>query len=251
MFRCLILVGLSLLITGCAPPEVKIAEPGRVPLLQAGTHKESIEVPNVGNVKFALRVNEGYDRFADPVPLVLVLHYGYEGTRPDPYTGADMMDAFQGAVNQIGGIAIAPDVVGGDWRSAKNESAAVWLVKSAMNTYNIDPSQVYITGYSMGGEGTWHIGGNHQDLFTGAVPVAAPVTGTEQWKIPVFVIHSQQDQVVPYAAAKRHVEAIEKAGGEIKLETINGLTHYDTPRYGEFVKRGVEWLRSGQESGEK
>ncbi len=253
-------LGICICVLGCSPteqepvrsdtgqqsPEKKEASTppaGKLKVLEPGMHRESIDVPDVGDVKFAVRVDESYDS-STPAPLVLVLHFGYNGAKPDPYTGGDMIGAFMGAVREIGGIAIAPDVVGGDWTTTENENSAVWLVKSAMNSYNIDPKQVYVTGYSMGGEGTWHIAGRHQDLFTGAIPVAAPVTGTTDWKIPVFSIHSSKDSIVPYANAKNHAAAIKSAGGTIQFKTAPGLSHYDAGGYSSHVTEGVKWIRS-------
>jgi len=244
MVRIVALVFASCCFVGCAPSVVTIPETGSIPKLDAGKHRESISVPDVGDVKCTIRVDDSYHS-SKPCPLVLVLHYGYEGSRPDAYTGADMMNTFIDGLREIGGIAIAPDAVGGDWRSAANERSAIWLVKSAMNTYNIDPSQVYVTGYSMGGEGTWHIAGRHQDLFTGAIPVAAPVTGTTEWSLPVYVIHSSRDEIVPFRSAKRHADAIEAAGGQIKFKTASG-SHYDAGAYGSHVTEGVKWIRTHQ-----
>lgn len=243
MCRMVMMACVSVWVVGCAPTVVSIPAAGKLAERGVGIHRESMSVPEVGTVKYAIRVDDSYNR-STPVPLVLVLHYGYEGSEPDAYTGADMMETFMDAVREIGGIAIAPDAVGGDWRSANNERSAVWLVKSAMNTYNIDANQVYVTGYSMGGEGTWHVAGRHQDLFTGAIPVAAPVTGTTQWKIPVYAIHSSQDDVVPYSSAKRHAASIEAADGTIQFKTARGLTHYDAGGYGSHVTEGVRWIRA-------
>lgn len=237
------MAGVSFLVAGCAPAFVSIPASGKLAERGVGIHRESMSVPDAGTVKYAIRVDESYSS-STSAPLVLVLHYGYEGSKPDAYTGADMMKTFMDAVREIGGIAIAPDAVGGDWRSARNERSAVWLVNSAMNTYNIDANQVYVTGYSMGGEGTWHVAGRHQDLFTGAIPVAAPVTGTTEWKIPVYAIHSSQDEVVPYSSAKKHAASIEAADGTIQFKTASGLTHYDAGSYGSYVTEGVRWIRA-------
>ena len=118
------------------------------------------------------------------------------------------------------------------------------MTKSAMNTYNIDPSEVYVMGFSMGGEGTWHIAGRHQDLFTGAIPVAAPVSGPTKWKIPVYVIHSKQDDIVLHSPAKKHADQVKAAGGTIHFETLEGLSHYESGRYGAHVAEGVRWIRA-------
>ena len=79
-----------------------------------------------------------------------------------------------GLEDRLGEGDVAPDALGGDWTDAKNEQAAVWLVKSAMKTYAIDPKRVVVTGFSLGGQGTWFLASRHQDVFTAAIPVAAP-----------------------------------------------------------------------------
>ena len=145
-------------------------------------------------------------------------------------TRADMIEAFRPGLAGFG-IFIAPDALGGDWTDAKNEQAAVWLTQSAMQTYAIDPKRMIIMGYSMGGEGTWYIGSRHQDVFTAAIPVAAPVAGSTDWKIPVYSIHSEQDEIISHSAAKGHADAIKAKGGKIEFKSVSGLTHYDTPSY--------------------
>ena len=243
MYRIVLMIGIILCTIGCG--HVPVPSSGKLPNLGSGLHRQSVSVPDVGKVKCAIRVDDAYET-STPAPLVLVLHFGYEGSRPDAYTGADMMEIFMEAVQEIGGVAIAPDAAGGDWRSSKNERSVLWLVKSAMNTYNIDSKQVYVMGYSMGGQGTWHIAGKHQDLFTGAIPVAAPVAGPTEWEIPVYSIHSKRDKVISFSAAKKHADSIEASGGTIHFESVGGLTHYDAGRYGSLVTEGVKWIRAQQ-----
>jgi predicted peptidase len=242
--RHLLLLGTVVVVAavGCEPPgPVTIPAAGTLSKLGPGTHQETAEVPGVGNVKYTIEIPANYDG-STPAPLVLALHYGYDGAVPEAYTGEGMIESFRPGLAEFNAIVIAPDVLGGDWTDAKNEQAAVWLVQSAMKTYSVDSQRVIVTGYSLGGEGTWFIGSRHQDVFTGAIPVAAPVAGSTDWKVPVFVIHSQQDEIVAPSAAQRHADAIKAKGGKIELKSVTGLTHYDTPSYASYVGEGVKWL---------
>src|SRR5262249_7901749 len=143
-----------------------------------------------------------------------------------PYTGKDMIDAFRSGLSGLGAIIVAPDALGGDWTSSQNEKAAVWLTRSALKSYAIDEKKGVITGFSLGGEGTWFIGSRHQDVFTGAIPVAAPVAGGDvAWKIPVYVIHSDKDEVVSYNSASSHAEKVRQKGAKLEFKTVNGLDH--------------------------
>ncbi|HEX5103489.1 MAG TPA: dienelactone hydrolase family protein [Pirellulaceae bacterium] len=242
MPRLLTLCAVVLLAAGCEPPgPVTIPAAGTLAKLGPGTHKEAVEVPGVGNLKYTIEIPAGYDG-STPAPLVLALHYGYDGAVPEAYTGEGMIDSFRSGLAGLNALVIAPDVLGGDWTDARNEQAAVWLVNSAKATYSVDPKRVIITGYSMGGEGTWFIGSRHQDVFTGAIPVAAPVAGSTDWKIPVYVIHSQADEIISHSAAKRHADAIKSKGGKLELKSVTGLTHYDTGSYATHVGEGIQWL---------
>jgi predicted esterase len=143
-------------------------------------------------------------------------------------------------------IILAPDALGGDWTDAQNEKAAIWLTQSVQKTYAIDPKKVVITGFSLGGEGTLFIGSRHQDLFTAAIPVAAPLpSGEEMWAIPVYVIHSDKDEIVSYSSAKKHAESLRARGLNVEFKTVNGLSHYKTGAYAPGVGEAVKWLQAG------
>jgi predicted peptidase len=239
----LILVLAPLIGCGDKSPVV-VPEAAELPKLAAGTHQQTADVPGVGQVKYTVEVPAGYDG-KTRVPLVLALHYGYDGAKPEPYTGKGMIDAFRSGLAGLNAVVIAPDALGGDWTDAKNEQAAVWLVKSAMKTYAIDPKRVVVTGFSLGGQGTWFIASRHQDVFTAAIPVAAPTAGESvTWKIPVYVIHSDKDEIVPYSDAKKHAETVKGKGAKVEFKTVSGLSHYKTGQYGPHVADAVKWLQA-------
>lgn len=243
MHRLLLLAVLALAV-GCKPPgPVVVPAAGQLSKLGPGTHHAAADVPGLGNVKYTIDIPANYDG-QTPVPLVLALHYGYDGAQPEAYTGEGMIDAFRGGLAELNAIVVAPDALGGDWTDAKNEQAAVWLVQSAIQTYAIDKQRVLITGFSLGGAGTWHIGSRHQNLFTAAIPVAAPVAGGKEWTIPVYAIHSEQDDIVSYSAAKKHAEAVQAKSKQAQFKTVSGLTHYDTGAYAPHVGDAVKWVRA-------
>jgi len=244
MHRLPFLLLLALFVGCSGRGPVAIPEAAELKKLPPGTHQQTADIPGLGNVKYTIEIPRRYDG-KTPVPLVLVLHYGYDGATPAPYTGKGMIEAFRSGLSGLNAILIAPAALGGAWTDAKNEQAAVWLTRSAMKTYAIDSKKVVITGFSLGGEGTWFIGSRHQDLFTGAIPVAAPVAGGDaEWKIPVYVIHSDKDDIVSYGEAKKHADAVKGKGAKLEFKTVNGLSHYQTNAYGAHVGDAVKWLQA-------
>lgn len=178
----------------------------------------------------------------EPSPLVLALHYAFPGPRPEPYTGGRLLDALRPGFSELNAILLAPDSLGGRWTEPANEEMAVELVRAGMQTYTVDAKRVLITGFSRGGEGTWHIGSRHQDLFTGAIPIAAPVAGGESWSIPVYCIHAERDEIVSSRTAKEHCEMLRANGARIEFRSVPELTHYQTAAYASYLREGVRWM---------
>ena len=82
------------------------------------------------------------------------------------------------------------------------------------------------------------------DTFTAAIPVAAPTAGgSATWKIPVYVIHSDKDEIVSYTDAKKHAEAVKGKGAKVEFKTVSGLSHYKTGQYAPYVGEAVKWLQ--------
>lgn len=241
-----LVVVLALLSAGCGDPAARskptVPDAADLPRLTPGVHKQTANVPGVGTLRYTVSVPLGLDGMK-PVPLIVALHYGGDVT---PHYGSGMIDTLVSpAFSELGAVAVAPDALGGgDWTSDQNEKAVVWLTRSAMKSYPIDPKKVLVTGFSMGGQGAWFIGGRHQDVFTAVMPVAGqPAGGSLEWKVPVYVIHSQADEILSIGPAQRQVEQLKAKGADVELRTVSGLTHYQTGRYAAPMREAVPWLK--------
>jgi predicted peptidase len=178
------------------------------------------------------------------VPLVVALHYSGEVT---PHYGSGLIDGLvEPGLGELGAILVAPDALGGgDWTTSKNEHAVEWLTRSIVLSYAVDPKKVAVTGYSMGGDGTWFIGGRHQDLFTAAIPVEGePPEKDVEWQIPVYVIHSTDDEIIPFGPVEEHIKRLKDQGVSVELNVVKGLTHYDTAAFAEPLQKAVPWLQA-------
>jgi predicted peptidase len=155
-----------------------------------------------------------------------------------------MIDELVGpAFKDLGAVLVAPDSLEGDWTTTKNQQAVVWLTRSIMKSYAIDPKRVVLTGYSMGGQGTWFIASRNQDLFTAAIPVAGEPAGGSNWRIPLYVIHSKDDEIIAVGPTQKHVEELKAKGVKVEWKELTGLTHYQTPRYTAALRGTVPWLQ--------
>jgi predicted peptidase len=209
-----------------------------MPELAPGLHHETIVRPD-GDLRYTISVPEGYARGIRP-PLIVLLHYAGEVT---PFYGAGMVSTLgRPAFTALRPILVAPDSLGGDWTTEQNEAAVVWLTRSVIATYGVDPARVVLTGYSMGGIGTWYLAGRHQDLFTAAVPVASAPVGDAVFRIPLYVIHSYDDEVLPIGPVAEYVDQLTARGVHIAWRPLRGPTHYNVAAYIAALREASTWL---------
>lgn len=73
---------------------------------------------------------------------------------------------------------ISPEVmtkVGSAWNEEPEERMVLEMIEAAKRTWDIDTNKIYLAGHSMGGDGSWMIGGRNADLFAGCAPLAGSV----------------------------------------------------------------------------
>ena len=91
-----------------------------------------------------------------------------------------------------------------DWTSEENVKLLYKAIKELPEKYPIDNNRVYLTGFSMGGTGTWNLIARYPDLFAAAMPVcgAGIAKNMDTAKsVPVWAFHAEDDPVVPVSAS--------------------------------------------------
>jgi predicted peptidase len=194
-------------------------------------------------IRYAIDIPSNYSS-STPVPLILALHFGVRGGDAIG-AGRDMLlILIRPALADLGAIIVAPDSVRGDWGSPENEKAVNALLEMVLAHYAIDKAKIAVTGYSMGGQGSWHLAEKFPDRFTAAIPVAGrPPASAAGWRLPVLAIHSRDDQVAPFDPTEARIAELQKAGVNAKLVALTGITHYETSRFRDALREAVPWLR--------
>ena len=96
----------------------------------------------------------------------------------------------------------------------------------------------------MGGTGVWFFAGKYPERFSAAVPVAGmPPASTENWSTPVFAIHSRADEVMPIGPTEARMAQLQKVGVRTEFVALSGISHYETQRFVDGLRRAVPWLR--------
>jgi predicted peptidase len=177
-----------------------------------------------------------------PRPLVLALHPGGEKT---PFYGAQYMRSiFLPGLRELNPIMVAPDCPTRAWSDPAAEKAVMALMDSVLGEYSVDRRRILVVGFSLGGRGTWFMESQHSDLFTAAIVMAATTDEPldRLAKIPTYVIHSRDDQVVPFAQAEQRAAALERMGRPVKFEALEGLGHFGMGGYTPALTRAGSWV---------
>ncbi len=154
------------------------------------------------------------------------------------------------AAKKMKWVAIFPEVLEKTehgWTTSGTEEWVLELVDRARRTFDVDANRVYFAGHSMGGFGSWTLGGHHADRVAALGPCAGAPTPylNEQGvaydieagvvpnlrNVPMLVHQSADDPQVPpdanRVAVKKVAEARELWGGyaDFEYREVNGQGH--------------------------
>jgi predicted peptidase len=84
--------------------------------------------------------------------------------------------------------------------------------------YSIDRARIAVSGFSMGGAGSWHFAARYPERFSAAISVAGrPPESVSGWRLPILAIHSRDDQVMPIGPTETRIAELQKSGVHAKL----------------------------------
>lgn len=205
-----------------------------------GIHQSTL--PAAGR-RYTLAIPDGYTG-QEPVPLIVSLHYGGTVT---PFYGRGLLEGLiEPAFRSLGAIVVAPDSAAGNWANPTAEQHVLELLDYIEANYNIDAEKTLLIGYSMGGGGTWYLTPRHPERFKAAIVMAGRPQADStsfDWETPMYVIHSTADQVVPFESTAAAVERLRDQGESIDLVVVDGISHYEIPRYRPYLEAAMPWIQ--------
>jgi predicted esterase len=180
-------------------------------------------------------------------PLILFLH-GYGDRGDNPYLLAKA-SPFMHIREQgpLPAIIVAPLLGAFQGYSSFPEDYLDGVLDEIQAAFRVDPQRVYLTGLSMGGEAAYRWAVHWPETFAALAPLSAYVdsktyAGLAQIKdLPVWAIHGADDPLIPLERGREPVEALQAAGGNVKLTVLAGHDHdtwtdtYSDPAFYEWL----------------
>ena len=193
-------------------------------------------------------------------PVILFLHgAGERGSDGYVQTQVGLAPAIRQNAARFPAIAVFPQATAESSWTGTLARVAIAALDQTTREYQTDPSRVYLTGLSMGGNGTWYIAYRNPKRFAAIAPVcgwisptfwktADPVVPADSGEIyaafgrqlkqtPTWIFHGEIDPAVPVDESRKTYAALNGAGAPVQYTEIPGTGHnawdptYGSPKF--------------------
>lgn len=187
----------------------------------------------------------------EPLPLILFLHgmkkRGTDLRLLDDY--GFIRVAKEDAEFQY--VVVAPQCPEDkDWPEIRDH--VLKILEEVISTHFVDRGRVFLTGFSMGGNGVWDLAANTNGVFAAAATIAGWYNTEEAKKLtsmPIWAFHGDEDDVVPVSATELIVHAIMDAGGTPRFTKYTGIGHQHTVMYVTYANPELyAWFESNRKT---
>lgn len=226
---------MKLIVALLAASTMVLAQPSDSPRIQG----QVIDVPGYGKMGYTISVPPDLSD-DDPRPFILALHPG-GGSRG----GGFLHQVVEPAMREWRAIIVAPDSPNRRWSEESAEQSVLFLLDEMFERYTIDPDRVLVTGFSMGGAGTWFMATHHAERFSGAIPIASRPRDfplERMGSMPVHVIHSRDDERVPIGPAREAADTLQQRGNPVEFTELTRIGHYAMGGYVDALRQAGVWM---------
>jgi len=183
-------------------------------------------------------------------PVILFLHgAGERGSDGLLQTNVGLGAAIRSDPSRYPALVVFPQAPADSLWTGVPGQIAMAALDATLREFHTDPERVYLTGWSMGGSGTWYLAYRYPDRFAAVAPISGYVSSALPWlggrspvvppdsgppfaplarrvaRVPAWIFHGEADRVVPVAESRQAAEALRAAGGEARYTEVLGGSH--------------------------
>jgi predicted peptidase len=189
-------------------------------------HRLSLRGSAADHVNYLLYVPPAYAQDSTSEwPLILFLH-GSEQRGDDPRLLQQMaLLSFAERISDFPFIAVIPQCPPNTHWDPRFVKEVLVSVEGALR---IDRRRVYLTGFSMGGYGTWQTAAAFPDTFAAIAPICGMSDLPDAPRlagIPTWAFHGALDVNVPVGESQKMIEALRRFGAEARLTVYPDSAH--------------------------
>lgn len=237
---------IAITVAGCSRPVERPSATGQSESSNQKGFVTHTYCDRSGNeTKFVVFVPSSYDR-AVACPTILFLHgAGQIGSDGQAQVRGGLGDAIRAREGTFPFLTVFPQSRLGSWSADSPDGQnAMAILDRVGELYNSDRQRTYLTGYSMGGEGTWSLAASHTDRFAAIIPIcpSSQLAIAPRLKdMPCWCFQGDADATETLARTRKMLLAIKAAGGQPMYEEYPGVEHncWDITYRNEDV---FEWL---------
>ncbi|MEO1996690.1 MAG: dienelactone hydrolase family protein [Planctomycetaceae bacterium] len=232
---------LSLLLVSIGRPDVCMSAPPRTGFV------DSVYRDDTGDHKYVVFLPSNYDS-AKKWPVILFLHgAGERGSDGLSQARVGLGPVIKNRQDSFPFITVFPqceDTRGRILTSWTAQSVdgrrAIKILDDVIKTYSVDPARQILTGWSMGGYGTWSLASDDPKRWTAVIPLSGgggPDIAQRLVDVPIWAFHGTEDSVVLPRETQRMAAAVTAAGGKPRVSMLKGAGHeicsrvYDDNRF--------------------
>jgi predicted peptidase len=144
-------------------------------------------------------------------------------------------------------VVISPQCPEGDnWQFTDMLERLGRFVDEVTFQFGVDPKRVYLTGFSMGGDGVWALGLAYPEKFAALAPVGSWYADLSNIcalsGVPVWDFNGKEDTLVPPSYAEKITEALKNCGGNVQLTLFPAEGHTESALRAYSQEELYQWL---------
>lgn len=199
-------------------------------------------------------------------PVIMFLHgigeRGSDGIFP---TQVGLGGTIRQNASRYPAIVVFPQVPNDSLWSGVPAQMAMAALEQTLREYLTDEDRVYLTGLSMGGNGTWYLAYRYTTKFAAVVPICGWISLNRPWlsrfesvvpgdtvtpyanlarklgTLPVWIFHGEEDRTVPVEESRKAAAALKAVNPDARYTEFLGTGHNSwDAAYGSTSF--IEWL---------
>jgi predicted peptidase len=199
--------------------------------------------------RFAVYVPSEYTR-ESAWPILVDLHgngaQGDDGVRQTAHFLADQIRMNR---SRFPLVVVFPQAARGTtWATPAMQEMVIAEIETVLEEFHGDPHRVYLTGFSMGGEGVYRMAARWPERFAALVAIGGVVPDDHAnmarrlQRIPLTIVHGARDERVPVEGARRFAAELKQIDIPVDYIEYADARHGPTAERAYADARLLDWL---------